>query len=60
MILFLEKSLLRLIHSKDKRPHVLERGGNWLPSGMPEMLCAVPKNEIIVSDDDPGYELGGK
>tara|TARA_B100000282_G_scaffold99712_1_gene70217 strand:+ start:195 stop:911 length:717 start_codon:yes stop_codon:yes gene_type:complete len=56
----LEKSLLRLIHSKDKRPHVLERGGNWLPSGMPEMLCAVPKNEIIVSDDDPGYELGGK
>jgi hypothetical protein len=53
-----EKSLERIIHTKDKMPRVLEYGGNWLTDGMPDMLCAVPKNEIIVSDDDPGYELG--
>ncbi len=56
----LKKSLLRIINRKDQVPHVLEYGNNWLPTGMPEMLCAVPKNEIIVSDDDPGYKLGGE
>ena len=54
----LEKSLLRIINTTNKRPHVLEYGKNWLPTAMPDMLCAVPKNEVIVSDDDPGYELG--
>ena len=56
----LEESLLRILNNKDQKPHVLEYGRNWLPTGMPDMLCAVPKNEIIVSDDDPGYELGGE
>ena len=56
----LEKSLLRILNTKNQRPHVLEYKKNWLPTGMPDMLCAVPKNEIIVSDDDPGYELGGE
>ena len=55
----LEKSLERLLHTKDKIPHVLEyERGIWLSKIMPDMLCGLPKNEIIVSDDDPGYSLG--
>jgi len=54
----LVKSLVRIINSKEQIPRVLEYGPNWLTSGMPDMLCAVPKNEVVVSDDDPGYSLG--
>ena len=65
----LEKSLERLLSgtwnsSIENRPHVLEYGKyrtsagsewNWLVDGMPDMLCAIPKKEIVISDDDPGY-----
>ena len=54
----LEESLVRIINSVNQTPHVLEYGSNWLTHGKPDMLCAVPKNEVVVSDDDPGYELG--
>ena len=54
----LEKSLVRIINAVNQTPHVLEYGKNWLTHGMPDILCAVPKNEVVVSDDDPGYELG--
>tara|TARA_Y100000310_G_scaffold66515_1_gene61842 strand:+ start:1238 stop:1951 length:714 start_codon:yes stop_codon:yes gene_type:complete len=53
-----EKSLERIIHTKETFPRVLEYGKNWLTTGMPDMLCAVPKNEIVIGDDYPGYELG--
>ena len=52
------------IPSMENRPHILELGKyqselgrewNWLVKGMPEMLCAIPKKEIVISDDDPGH-----
>ena len=65
----LEKSLERLVggtdfKSKENTPHILELGKhrsnlgrewNWLVTGMPDMLCAIPKEEIVISDDDPGH-----
>ena len=63
-----EKSVERVIHTWNKaeenKAQILEYGKyrtnqgcewNWLVEGMPEMLCAIPKKEIVVSDDDPGY-----
>ena len=49
--------------SEEHKPQILEYGKhrsnlgrewNWLVTGMPDMLCAIPKREIVVSDDDPG------
>ena len=70
----LEKSLERLIDgswnkSEENKPHILEYGKyktaagsdwNWLVEGMPDMLCAIPKKEIVISDDDPGYSKFSK
>ena len=33
---------------------------NWLPNVWPDLLCAVPKKQIIVSDDDPQMEKIGE
>jgi len=60
----LEKCLQYVIDSDLKAgytwniPHTLEMHGNWLSKIDPELLCAVPKREITVSDDDPGHSLG--
>ena len=54
----LKKSLERIIEKRDKIPRILEMEFNWLINGWPELKQAVPKNYIIVSDDDPGHELG--
>ena len=70
----LEKSLERLVdgswnESEENKPHILEYGKyktaagsewNWLVEGMPDMLCAIPKKEIVISDDDPGYSKFSK
>ena len=51
--------------ANENKPVILELGKhvapgkghewNWLATGMPDLLCAIPKKEVIVSDDDPGY-----
>jgi hypothetical protein len=51
-----EASLQRIINRPEKFPHVLEFGDNWLQESMPDLLCAVPKNIVIVSDDDPNID----
>ena len=64
----LEKSLERVINTwnvkEENKAQILEYGRdrtgsnyewNWLVEGMPNLLCAIPKKEVIVSDDDPGY-----
>ena len=53
--------LLGKNHPQYQKPHMLEHyHPNWLPKRYPDMLCAVPKREIIVSDDDPGYDKIGE
>ena len=48
-------------HPQYQKPHMLEHyRPNSLPARYPNMLCAVPKKEIIVSDDDPGYSKIGE
>ena len=50
--------------AEEHKPQILEYGKhrsslgrewNWLVTGMPDMLCAIPKREIVLSDDDPGH-----
>ena len=59
----LRESLNRLLQnpthlelSNKYRPHMSEIENKiWFSNELPDMMCAVPKRSIIVSDDDPGY-----
>jgi hypothetical protein len=48
-------------HPQFQKPHMMEHyTNNWLPNVWPDLLCAVPKKQIIVSDDDPQMEKIGE
>lgn len=52
----LKSSLERIKNNPEKRPHVLEEESPpWVVKKYPDLLCAIPKRAIIVSDDDPGF-----